>query len=54
MKKHNASRLLSGVKKVVTKTFFVTMTTNITRKEETKNHTENCTSKIKVHAHKVI
>ena len=30
------------------------MITNITRKEHTKNHKENCKSKIKVNAHKVI
>ena len=48
MKKHNTSRLLSGVTKLkkiftqrVTKNFLVTMTTSIARKEHTENHKQN-------------
>ena len=48
LKKHNASGLLSGAKKVqenfhtkrVNNKFFVTVTTYIARTEQTKNHKE--------------
>ena len=48
MKNLNTSRLLPGVTKLsvfhikrATKTLFVTMISNIARKEHTKNHKEN-------------
>ena len=61
LKKHNASGLLFGAKKVeenlhtkrVNKKFFVTVTTDIARTEQTKNHKENYKRVKKVNTGKV-